>query len=229
MMIRTIAAAAAVALASLAAVPGVAMASTPAASTPGSGPRPVQVQCARTVGKARGPVTRVACCAQVVKRGTVSAPSGGPRTITVRGAACCPPFVVAGAPPVKRIHVKSVPVKNGGPAATSVRVVACASRPMTFDMPAFASTATEVSGPHLAAHELMIYNKQVFMIRSVHGRTFTLSRLATPVAKPVSPVGTVKPVRTVKLGLFTNGATPITDGHAVVLAGAGVVVLWQRR
>jgi hypothetical protein len=225
MMIRTIAAAAAVALASLAAAPSVAMASTSGASTAGSGPRLVKVDCSRTAGKARGPVVRAACCAQFVKRSKVPAPGGGPRPVTVVAATCCPPLTAKVPFPAKPVHIKHVRVKSGGPGVTAVAVRAfgCGSQPMTFDMQAFASTATEVSGPHLSTHELMIYKHQVFMIRSVQGRTFTLSRLASPVVKPVSPV------RTVKLGLFTNGATPITDGHAVVLAGRGVVVFWQRR
>jgi hypothetical protein len=227
MMIRTIAAAAAVALASLAAAPSVAMASTSGASTSGSGPRLVKVDCSRTAGKARGPVVRAACCAQFIKRSKVSAPSGGPRTVTVATATCCPPFIVSVPFPAKPVHIKPVHIKHvrvkNGVTAVPVRALGCGSQPMTFDMQAFASTATEVSGPHLTTHELMIYKHQVFMIRSVEGRTFTLSRLATPVVKPVSPV------RTVKLGLFTNGATPISDGHAVVLASPGVVVFWQRR
>jgi hypothetical protein len=222
MMIRTIAAAAAVALASLAAVPAVAQASTSGSSTSGTGPRLVRVDCQRTAGKARGPVVRVGCCAQLTKRSVVRAPSGGPRTVTVAAATCCPPFIVGVPFPAKPVHLKHVRVKKGV-TAVAVRAFGCGSQPITFDMPAFASTATEVSGPHLTTHELMIYKHQVFMIRSVQGRTFTLSRLATPAVKPVTAL------RTVKLGLFTNGATPITDGHATVLAGGGVVVFWQRR
>ena len=101
---------------------------------------------------------------------------------------------------------------------------------MTFDLPAYSSTATEVSGPRLAPHELVIYKKQLFVIRSVHGHSFTLALLPSPVRQQVKPGQKPVAVRvTLKLKPFTNGATAITDGHAVVLGGPLAVEVRLKR
>ena len=109
------------------------------------------------------------------------------------------------------------PGRKAGPVHPPV--VACAGQQMTFDMPAFATTATELSGPRLTAHELVIYQRHVFMIRSVHGRAFTLARL--PVLTLTVPHGVVRKrhavTAAIRLSPFRNGANAITDGHAIVI------------
>jgi len=206
MIIRRFAAAGAVALAFAAAVPGAAM-----ASSAGSSPRPVQVQCGgKTVVKRGGgpvaPVARPGCCGllvkrgQFVKRGRPVKQKVGSGDIPFPALACCPTLIKGGSPPRLR-------VSQG-----SVTVAICGTQRMTFDMPAYSSTATEVSGPRLTAHELVVYKQRLFMIRSVSGRSFTLTRLFS-LGKPLQPVQAIKPA------LFTNGATAITDGHAVIVRG----------
>jgi hypothetical protein len=221
MNFRTIAASAAIALGLLAAVPGTAM-----ASTAGSGPTPVQVRCPPKGVQGGGPVTKVACCANAVvrKRGgpvakvaccanAVVSKHGG----LVTSIACCARLVRSGPPPGPGVG----PVPIATPVAA--RVAACGGQSMTFDMPAYSSTATEVSGPRLTAHELVIYKQRLFIIRSVHGRSFTLTQLLNRLKKPAQPV------RILKLALFTNGATAITDGHAIVLRGQFSIVVAIKR
>jgi len=142
----------------------------------------------------------------------VTAARGGP---ALRVACCGRPVVVIrhrGAAPVP---LRFVPVR------------ACAARSMRFDMPAFASTATEVSGPRLSAHDLVIYQRKTFMIESVHGRAFTLARLPVLAARRSGPVR--RPwVTAIKIVRFRNGATAITDGRAQVLGGPLVIVVRAR-
>lgn len=199
MMIRTIAASAAVAFALAAAVPGVAM-----ASTAGPASRPAPVRCPpKVVHDGGGPVTRAACCAvKVVKK------SGG--TVTVTRSGCCASMVVVG--PASVTPSRQVPVPG------------CAPRPMTFDLPAFATTATEVSGPRLTVHELVLYKHRIFLVRSVHGRSFTVALLSAPVRVQVPRHKNPVTIR-IQLKPFRNGATAITDGHAVVLRGPVAIVL----
>jgi hypothetical protein len=236
MMIRRIAASAAVALGLVAVVPGVAL-----ASSAGSAPPVVQLRCppkgvvkhgspatersccpAATVKKHSGPPAVVgACCASVVvtKHGKVTSNGKSP----VLQVACCGQLVVAGSP-----RGRVVPVSR--PKHTAFPVAACAGQAMTFDLPAYSSTATEVSGPRLAPRELVIYKKQLFVIRSVHGHSFTLALLPSPVRQQVKPGQKPVAVRvTFKLKPFTNGATAITDGHAVVLGSPLAVAVRIKR
>jgi hypothetical protein len=216
MVIKTFAAVAATALAALATGPGVAMASG------GSGPQPIQSSCPRAgvVVKPGGPVSALACCGVIVKGVIVK---GG----TVKGG------TAKGGRPVRGV-ARPAP---GKPQPVTAR--ACRIQLMTFDMPAFSNTATEVSGPRLSAHELVMYKQREFLIASVHGRTFTLDRLplvalrAFPVGGKPLPVGKGgKPVPIGKRHLspvkpvpFTNGATAITDGRAFVLRGPVVIAV----
>jgi hypothetical protein len=236
MKIRRIAASAVVALGLVAVVPGVAL-----ASSAGSTPPAVQLRCppkgvvkhgspvtersccpAATVKKHSGPpAVAVACCAStvVIKHGKVTGNGKSP----VLQVACCGPLAVARAP-----HGKVVPISR--PKGTVFAVAACGGQAMTFDLPAYSSTATELSGPRLTSHELVIYKKQVFVIRSVHGHSFTLAQLPTPVRQQVKPGHKPGPVQvTIKLKLYTNGATAITDGHAVVLGGPLAVAVAIKR
>jgi hypothetical protein len=245
MILRRIAATAAVALGSLAAVPGVAM-----ASTGGSAPPVVEFHCPKVV-KAHGPAVQLACCAaKAVKKhggtpavvaaccpGAVVTRHG--KVTSVKVASCCPNVVLSkrgGGGPVLRvaccarlIRVGSAPGQvvpvpspspSPGPFLFPVTAACGLGQPMTFDMPAYSSTATEVSGPRLTAHELVIYQRHTFMIRSVNGRSFTLDQLPGLVKKP-GPVFTFT--------LFTNGATAIIDGHAVVLRGLAAITVSIKR
>jgi hypothetical protein len=205
-------------LAAIAATALVALATGPGvalASAGGPSPQPIQSPCLR------GGV--------VVKRG-----------VPVRAFACCGIVVIKGGPPgLRPVPGIGRPVPGPG---RPVPATACRIQLMTFDMPAFSSTATEVSGPRLSAHELVVYKQQVFMIASVQGRAFTLDRLPVPFGRafPVGgkPVPVSKPhlpgkrfpfgkkrVAIVKLAPFTNGATAITDGRAFVLHGPVAVVV----
>jgi hypothetical protein len=222
MTIRRIAAAAAVALGLVAAVPGVAMASTASAS--GSGPQPVTVKC---LPKAKQGGSFVCCPTVVVAKAVAQsvAKSGHPLAGHPIQVGCCPgpvagkhPVAVAKPGPAPKggqpivVLACCAPFQRIGPAP----VAACNAQPMTFDMAAFATTATEVSGPRLTAHELVFYQHQMFMISSVHGRAFTLVRL--PVFARLRHQVTAGPTP------FRNGGTPITDGHALVVHGPVIVV-----
>ena len=253
MKIRRIAASAAVALGLVAVVPGVAL-----AASAGSTPPAVQLRCppkgvvkhgspatersccpAATVKRHGGPpAVVVACCASTVvtKHGKVTSTTVAsccPNTVvTKRGdgktpvlqVACCAGLVVVAGSPGGRV----VPVPS--PKRAPFPVAACAGQAMTFDLPAYSSTATEVSGPRLTPRELVIYKKQVFVIRSVHGHSFTLALLPTPVLRQVKPGHKPGAVRvTLKPKPFTNGATAITDGHAVVLGSPLVAAVWIKR
>jgi hypothetical protein len=238
MVIRRIAAAGGVALALLAGVPGVAMASTAGSSPPvsspaGPGPKPGQILCAKQAVVKRGggpvaPVTAVGCCARLVKRGYLVKrghlvrPGGQPvlrkvssRPFPIAALGCCPalPIIHPGFPVKRGVgHVSTRTLKV-------IAVAACGTgQSMTFDLPAYSSTATEVSGPRLTAHELVIYMRQLFMIRSVNGDSFTVARLFPR----------QRPARLIRIGTlpaFTNGATAITDGHAIVFPGPVAIAI----
>jgi hypothetical protein len=207
MIFKTIAASAAIGLGLLAVVPGVAM-----ASTAGSRPPAVQVRCsAKGVkpGAKPGPaVVRPACCA---------AKTLGHKGGHVSTFGCCALLIQSGRPPGGKATL--TPVAKPVP----IRVAACGGQKMTFDLPAYSSTATEVRGPRLTVHELVIYRQRVFLISSVHGRSFTLAELFTGLKK------SARPVRIVQLPVFTNGANAITDGHAVVLRASLALVVAIKR
>jgi hypothetical protein len=216
MLMKRIAAIAAATLALTAAVPGVAMAGTAStASTAKPIPQPVQLACPRLV-LARAPHGRVhkgAVHKGAVHKGRAFPVPGGKLGFPV---ICCAPALVKGRLPFpgppghgKPVHGKPV---HGKPGPVFFRV--CQARLLTFDMPAFGSTATEVSGPHLSAHQLVIYRSNLYRIGSVQGQNFTLDRLGPPFI----PGGQ----------LFTNGPTPIVDGRATVLGRVTVIVIRGR-
>jgi hypothetical protein len=213
---KRIAAVAAATLALTAAVPGAAMAGTAgtasAASTAQPIPQPAPFGCPRLL------LIRAAHGHVRVHRGTAHkgrlfpAPGGKPGFPVI----CCAAAVVKGGLPFpgrpghgRPVHLKRV---HAGPGPVFFRV--CQARLLTFDMPAFASTATEVSGPHLSAHQLVIYRSNLYRIGSASGQEFTLDRLGPPFI----PGGQ----------LFTNGATPIVDGHATVLGRVTAIVIRGR-
>jgi hypothetical protein len=176
------------------------------ASSAGTSPRPAPARCKVTVvGKhGGGPVTAAGCCAVLIKA----------HPVTIKGH------------PVT-IKRKPVTIARALPAS-------CGSRPVTFDMPAFSRTATEVSGPHLTTHELFIYDGRIFTIASVQGSAFTLDRLPAVALKRFPAGGKPVPVSrkhltAVKPAPFTNGATAITDGHARVLGGPAVIAISVKR
>jgi hypothetical protein len=166
-----------------------ALASTPAQPTP----KPVQV-------------VAVACpMVRLMQTWPVPRPVKHPvkREVVVKGrplAPCCAPFL---------LHVKAVKVKHpvriklrkGMPVAIA-RPFGCQS--LTFDLPSGASTATEVHGPRLHAHEPVFYHGRIYVIESVSGRTFTLDYRGR---------------------LFVNNGAAIDDGRAYVLAPAAFIQL----
>jgi hypothetical protein len=74
----------------------------------------------------------------------------------------------------------------------------CQQQTITFNLRAWSSVATEVSGPWLSAGETVIYQNQFYTVGSVWNRHFTLDQNGSE---------------------FTNGGYPIWDGTATVLTG----------
>jgi hypothetical protein len=157
--------------------PGTAVAST----IPTYKPPPVAVGCRLPVPRAklRPPVSpkQALCCAAIEAR-VIRAREIKPRGIKVR--------------PIKG-HRVTIVAWSGF----------CAARPLTFDLPAWSSTVTEVHGPRLYVREAVFYRGQIYTVASVSGDTFTVDRHGS---------------------LFTNGGTAIVDGHALVLGRPLVVI-----
>jgi hypothetical protein len=74
----------------------------------------------------------------------------------------------------------------------------CQQQALTFNLAAYSSRATEVSGPQLSVGETVLYQNEFYTVASVWHRHFTLDQGGS---------------------LYTNGAYPIWDGSASVLTG----------
>jgi hypothetical protein len=72
----------------------------------------------------------------------------------------------------------------------------CQQQTITFNLRAWSSVATEVSGPGLSSGETVLYRGQFYTVGSVWHRHFTLDQNGSE---------------------FSNGAYPIWDGTATVL------------
>lgn len=160
---------------------------------------------------------------------TAMASAGGPPPRPVAVKVVCPPFrppprpvPIATLTPVRPAPAKVVPVK--APAVfrvfaccgkgvvehvsgTSLRAV-CAPQSVLFDMPAGGRTLTELRGPRLRVHELIVYRRGIYSVASVRGANFTLDLRGKP---------------------FVNRGPAIRDGRALILRNAVVVEFWVPR
>jgi len=152
---------------------------------------------------------------------TVSATQGpGPVQVPVP-AKCLPPGVITRAPvkvkpPVKPPVGVTKPVR-GKPVAVLVlgccgvtprhavprSPQVCRAQAVEFDMAAGSSVVTEVRGPRLHAGERLLYQRQLYTVRSVWGRDFDVDHQGT---------------------LVTNNGLAIHDGIAFVI-GRGVAII----
>jgi hypothetical protein len=176
---KRIAAIAAMTVALGAAVPATAMAST---VSPAPGPGPVQVP---LPAKCLPPGVTVRVPGKVkppVKPpvGVIKPVRGKPVAVLVLG--CC-----------------GVKPRHGVPKSPQV----CRAQVVEFDMAAGSSVVTEVHGPRLHAGEHLLYQRQVYTVRSVWGRDFDVNRQGA---------------------LVTNNGPAIHDGIAFVI-GPGLAII----